>query len=70
MTDRELVDEFLRRRAIKRGWTNAPNNPRYPDEWYEDFIAGTTTGHVGFENVGYGAVAVWVRKDDAEGETT
>lgn len=60
MTDRELVDELLRRRAVKRGWQPAPANPKFPDEWYQDFIAGTITGHVRFENVGNGATAVWV----------
>lgn len=65
---REAIDAYLDARAAALGQPMAPRQPRYPDEWYADKnnrIANQPTGHVRFENVGRGTVAVWVAAEEA-----
>lgn len=60
---REAIDDYLNRRADALRLPRAPIKPVYPDEWYADKdnrLAGRPLGRLRFENVGRGAVAVWV----------
>lgn len=57
---RDQIDRELMKKAFDRGGPMSLM-PRYPDEFYEDYLENKMTGHVAFVGVGSNISAIWIK---------